>query len=64
MIYNKGLSLKESKLQASLVAQWLRTHLPMQETQVQSLVQEDPVPQGATNPELHNYRACALQPRS
>ena len=26
----------------SLVAQWLRIHLPMQGTQVQSLVREDP----------------------
>ena len=26
---------------ASLVVQWLRIHLPMQGTQVQSLVQED-----------------------
>ena len=28
---------------ASLVAQWEGTHLPMQETQVPSLGQEDPV---------------------
>ena len=28
---------------ASLVAQWYRTHLPMQETWVQSLGQEDPL---------------------
>ena len=28
---------------ASLVAQWLKTHLPMQETWVQTLAQEDPL---------------------
>ena len=28
-------------LGTSLVVQWLRLHLPMQRTQVQSLVQED-----------------------
>ena len=30
---------------ASLVVQWLRIHLPMQGTQVQSLVWEDPTGQ-------------------
>ena len=34
--------MKESTGRASLVAQWSRIHLPMQETQVQSLVREDP----------------------
>ena len=35
----------------SLVAQWERIHLPMQETQVQSLSQEDPLEKGmATTP--------------
>ena len=31
---------------ASQVAQWERTHLPMQETQVQSLVCEEPLEKG------------------
>ena len=31
---------------ASLVAQWYRTDLPMQETWVQSLGQEDPLEKG------------------
>ena len=31
---------------ASLVAQWKRNHPPMQETQVQSLSQEDPLEKG------------------
>ena len=39
----------------SLVAQWLRIHLPMQGTQVQALAQEDPTCRGATKPVHHNY---------
>ena len=39
----------------SLVAQWLRIRLPMQGTQVRSLVQEDPTCRGATKPVHHNY---------
>ncbi|XP_054944576.1 protein lin-52 homolog isoform X3 [Physeter macrocephalus] len=38
----------------SLVAQWLRIHLPMQGTRVQSLVQEDPTCRGAKKPVRHN----------
>ena len=40
---------------ASLVAQWLGVHLPMQGTQVQALVREDPTCCGATKPVHHNY---------
>ena len=47
---------------ASLVAQWLRIHLPMQGTQVWALVREDPTCCGATKPVCHNYQACALEP--
>ena len=36
----------------------------MQETWVQSLVQEDPIYLGATKPMHHNYWACALEPRN
>ena len=39
----------------SLVAQWLRIHLPMQETGVRALVREDPICRGATKPVRHNY---------
>ena len=39
----------------SLVVQWLRIHLPMQGTWVQSLVREDPTCHGATKPVRHNY---------
>ena len=40
---------------ASLVAQWLRIHLPMQGTQIRALVWEDPTCHGATKPVRHNY---------
>ena len=49
---------------ASLVAQWLRIHLPLQGTWVRALVREDPSCRGATKPVRHNYRACALEPAS
>ena len=39
----------------SLVVQWLRIRLPVQGTQVQALVQEDPTCRGATKPVHHNY---------
>ena len=40
---------------ASLVAQWLRTCLPMQGTRVPALVWEDPTCRGTTRPVSHNY---------
>ena len=40
---------------ASLMAQWLRICLPMQETLVRALVQEDPTCHGAAKPLRHNY---------
>ena len=48
----------------SLVAQWLRIHLPMQGTWVRSLVREGPTCRGATKTVHHNYWACALEPAS
>ena len=48
----------------SLVAQWLRIRLPMQGTQVQALVWEDPTCHRATKLMRHNYWACALEPKS
>ena len=56
--------LFKGQLWASLVAQWLRIHLPMQGTWVWSLVQEDPTCHGATGPLRHNCWACALGPAS
>ena len=46
---------KKSLFRASLVAQWLRICLPIQGTQVRSLVREDPTCLGATKPLCHNY---------
>ena len=47
----------------SLVVLWLRIHLPMQETRVQSLIWEDPTCSGATKPctttAAQAPRACA-----
>ena len=39
----------------SLVVQWLRIHLPMLGTGVQSLVKEDSTCLGATNPTCQDY---------
>ncbi|KAJ8786086.1 hypothetical protein J1605_006666 [Eschrichtius robustus] len=39
----------------SLVAQWLKIHLPKQGTRVRALVWEDPTCHGATKPMSHNY---------
>ena len=46
------LKVKEG---ASLVAQWLRIHMPMQGTWVRALVQEDPTCCGAAKPVRHNH---------
>ena len=46
---------KEGKEGTSLVAQWLRIHLPMQGTWVQALVREDPTCHRATKPARRNY---------
>ena len=47
---------------SSLVAQWIRMCLPLQGTQVRSLVQEDSTCHGATKPMCHNYWSpCALE---
>ena len=42
------------------MTQWLRLCLPMQEMQVPSLVQEDPICGGATKPMHHDYWAHML----
>ena len=46
---------------ASLVRQWIRIHLAMQETQFPSLVQEDTTCHGVTGLVHHNYWAWALE---
>ena len=48
----------------SLVAQWLRIHLPMQGIWVRALVWEDPTCHVAAKPTRHTYWACALEPAS
>ena len=55
-------SLVTGKMGVSLVTQWQRIHLQMQEKQVQSLIQEDPTCHGATKLMCHSYWACALKP--
>ena len=42
--------------------QWLRIHLPIQGTQVQSLVWKDSTCYGGTKPVHHNHWACAIEP--
>ena len=68
MIFSINVDLTSYSLKlcyrTSLVAQWLRIHLPMQGTRVQALVWEDPTCHGATKPTCHNYWACALEPVS
>ena len=49
---------------ASLMVQWIRTCLPMQETQVWSLGQEASSGWGSTKPMGRNYWARALVPAS
>ena len=48
-------------MQTSLVVQWLRIHLPVEGTQVRSLVQEDPTSWGPTKPMHHNYWSMCAQ---
>ena len=54
----------KKRIRASLVAQRLRIRLPIQETGLLSLIQEDPTCRGATKPMPHNYWAGAPEPGS
>ena len=54
-LYVKFFLYVKWSLRASLVAQWLRIHLPMQGTRVRALVQEDPTHRRATKPMHRNY---------
>ena len=58
-----NLEFKNSHRASLVVHQW-RIHLPMQETQVRSLVWEDPTCHGATKSVSHNYWGCTLEPGS
>ena len=50
--------------QTFLVVQKLRIHLPIQGTQIQSLLQEDPTCHNAAKPVYHSYCASAPEPVS
>ena len=49
-------------LGTSLVAQWLRIHLPMQGTQVRALAWEDPTCYGTRVPQLLSLHSRAHTP--
>ena len=52
-MFHAGRILKS--IRTPLVVEWLRIHLPVQGTQVQSLVQEDSTCHGPTRPVGHKY---------
>ena len=57
-VLNTAKQNRENKISGpgtSLVAQWLRIHLPMQGTRVRALVQEDATCHGAAKPVCHSY---------
>ena len=57
-------SLLRSWFRTSLEVQWLKTQLPTQGAQVQSLLQEVSTCHGSTKPMCHNYWAQAWEPTS
>ena len=46
------------------VVHWIRIHLPVQGTQVRSVIQEDPTRGETTKAVTHDFWACALEPMS
>ena len=60
----RRVSCHWSQGSASLVAQWWRVCLPMQETQTQSLVWEGPTCHRTARPMHPKHWACALEPGS
>ena len=56
------MCVSKDNAKTSLVVQWLRIHLQMLGTWVQSLVREDPTCHGATNPMSHKDQAHAPEP--
>ena len=61
--WSSNLSILWSKCKlswTSVVAQWIKVYLPMQGTEVWSLVLEDPTCHRATKLLHHNYWVCAL----
>ena len=59
---NVHLGGKKKDTWTSLVVQWLRIHLPMKGTQVQSLVQEDPTCHKAwpKKPQLAQHKGVCI----
>ena len=55
--YDCNQSITKTQRRTSLVVHWIRIHLPMQGTRVQSLVQEDSTCHGATKPVGHGCRS-------
>ena len=60
-IYKRFMKLDINKTGLPWWLHGQRIHLPMQKTQVRSLVQEDPTCCRATKPVRHNYWAYALR---
>ena len=50
------------QFKASLLAQWWRICLPVEETHIRALIQGGPTGLGAAKPMSDNYRACAPEP--
>ena len=59
-----GQSQDKTLPRTSLMVQWMGTGLPIQETQVRSLVREDPTYRRAAKLMPQNYRVHALEPMS
>ena len=55
IIKRQVTQFKNEQRRASLVAQWLKIHLPVLETRVQLLIEEDPTCYRAIKPVHHNY---------
>ena len=64
ILKNRFIVNKKIKFRISLVAQWLRIHLPMWGTWVQSLIQEYSTCHEATKLIYLNYWALTLEPSS
>ena len=60
--FKKEMSWNLNIYGTSLVVQWLSIHLPMQGTQVRSLIWEDSTCPGAIKPLCHSDWACPLEP--
>ena len=61
--FDQVISLLEAYCRTSLVVQWLRIHLPMQDTRVSFLFWKDSTCVGVNKPVDHNYWSwCALEP--